>query len=109
LMDWLPERISPPDKYAWTEHAERNAIYAAAQRGTATAGCRMYLTWQPCADCARAIIQAGITAVVTGSLSTRDERWRASLELAGLMLDEAQVARQVDPRLNVTRAIGGGA
>lgn len=57
LLDARHER---PVKYAWIEHAERNVIYRCAQRGTSTAGAKMYLAHPPCADCARAIIQAGI-------------------------------------------------
>lgn len=60
-----PERLVRPTKYLFTEHAERNAIYNAARVGTTTAGCTAYSTLCPCMDCARAIIQSGITTVVT--------------------------------------------
>lgn len=55
-----------PEKYQWVEHAERNAIFNAARHGISVSGCVMYLNWEPtpCADCARAIIQAGIVAVI---------------------------------------------
>lgn len=52
------------EKYFWIEHAERNAIYNAARRGTTLKGCKLYVPWTPCADCARAIIQTGIAEVV---------------------------------------------
>ncbi len=60
------DRHTRPAKYAWTEHAERNAIYNAARCGVSTNGCIMYLNWEPapCSECSRAIIQAGITTVV---------------------------------------------
>jgi dCMP deaminase len=51
-------------KYIWFEHAERNAIYQAARRGLSTEGCTMFVELTPCVECARAIIQAGITQVV---------------------------------------------
>jgi len=55
-----------PEKYMWVEHAERNAVYNAARIGAATEGCTMYVNQSIiCCDCARAIIQAGITRVVT--------------------------------------------
>lgn len=65
------ERKSRPEKYWWMEHAERNAIYAAARTGFATKGCTIVVTHLPCMDCARAIVQAGIVKVVasTGELS----------------------------------------
>jgi len=52
------------EKYYWIEHAERNAIYNAARRGTQLKGCKIYVPWLPCTDCARAIIQTGISEVV---------------------------------------------
>ncbi len=52
------------EKYFWIEHAERNAIYNAARRGTQLKGCKLYVPWTPCTDCARAIIQTGISEVI---------------------------------------------
>ncbi len=52
------------EKYHWIEHAERNAIYNAARRGTVLKECRLYVPWTPCTDCARGIIQCGISEVV---------------------------------------------
>src|SRR6266581_3511885 len=51
--DTKVERYDRPIKYLWTEHAERNAIYNAVRSGTPLDGCRMYLPWFPCMDCAR--------------------------------------------------------
>ena len=53
------------EKYYWIEHAERNAIYNAARRGTIMKSCKIYVPWMPCADCARAIIQTGVAEVIT--------------------------------------------
>ncbi len=52
------------EKYFWLEHAERNAIYNAARRGTVLKGCKLYVPWMPCSDCCRAIIQTGIKEVI---------------------------------------------
>lgn len=52
------------EKYFWLEHAERNAIYNAARRGTQLKGCKLYVPWAPCVDCARGIIQTGISEVI---------------------------------------------
>jgi len=52
------------EKYYWIEHAERNAIYNAARRGTVLKGCKIYVPWLPCADCARGIIQTGVSEVI---------------------------------------------
>ena len=63
IRDDVPERLQRPTKYLWIEHAERNAICNAARAGTSTAGCTLYVELMPCMDCARAIVQAGITEV----------------------------------------------
>lgn len=46
------------------EHAERNAIYFAARHGLSTEGSILVTTHQPCYECAKAIISAGIVQVV---------------------------------------------
>jgi dCMP deaminase len=58
------ERLSRPHKYSWIEHAERNAIHAAARSGTSLRQCTVYVELMPCADCARGIIQSGIKEAV---------------------------------------------
>jgi len=52
------------EKYYWIEHAERNAIYNAARRGTILKGCKIYIPWLPCMDCARGIVQSGIAEAI---------------------------------------------
>lgn len=60
----LGKRKERPAKYLYTEHAERNAIFNAVMHGHCTNGCKIYVPWLPCADCARAIIQSGIVEVI---------------------------------------------
>jgi dCMP deaminase len=91
-----PDRLERPLKYSFVEHAERGAIYAAARKGLKTAGGTLYCPWFACADCARAIICAGVSRVV-GHVKPRiytPERWAESIMLADQMLLEAGV--QVD-------------
>jgi len=64
LNDDIAERYERPAKYDYFEHSERNAIYNAARAGIATKGCTIYLHVLPCVDCARAIIQCGITRII---------------------------------------------
>lgn len=45
-------------------HAEINAIIQAALHGVSTKDATLYCTHQPCSSCAKAIINAGIVAVV---------------------------------------------
>jgi dCMP deaminase len=91
IDDSRPERHERPAKDAWSEHAERNAIYNAARMGTPLNGCRLYVSWFPCMDCARAITQVGITEVIV--LAPEDDergaRWADSFELSKELFAEA--------------------
>jgi len=63
----IQNRYMRPQKYKWTEHAERNAIYNAARMGVPLRGTRIYVPYLPCCDCMRAIIQSGIESIIIGS------------------------------------------
>ena len=45
-------------------HAEANAITKVAQSGNSSKGATLYVTASPCMECAKLIIQSGITRVV---------------------------------------------
>ncbi len=47
-----------------TIHAETNAIIQAALHGVSTRGCTCYVTHFPCINCAKVLINAGITRLV---------------------------------------------
>lgn len=68
-----------------TLHAEQNALIQAALHGISTRKAILYVTHQPCYNCAKMIVNAGILLVVHGGVY-RDQ---ASLELfeeAGISL-----------------------
>ena len=87
------ERLERPLKYEYIGHAERNVIYRAAMRGTATGGATMYVPWFACSACAIAIIQAGIIEVVGHNLPEHEDnpRWKESIRTAMGMLEESGV------------------
>jgi dCMP deaminase len=84
-------RYERPHKYFWTEHAERNAIYKAARLGVSTKDTKMYCTYFPCADCSRAIIQAGIHTLYTEKPDFNHHKWGESWLEALIMLKECGV------------------
>lgn len=88
VNDDVAARHDRPAKYKWTEHAERNAIYNAAANGHSTRKCIMYLPWYPCADCARAIIQANISCIVCCKPDWNDHIWAADFAVVKEMLSE---------------------
>lgn len=85
-------RHERPMKYKWTEHAERNAIYSAARVGIPLEGCRMYLPWYPCMDCARAIVQTGISELICVEPDLADPQWAGDFAEVPLLLQESGVA-----------------
>lgn len=85
----LPERLERPEKYSWIEHAERNVIFSAASRGISTEGTTLVCPWAACAECARAMIQAGIVRLVR--LYLHPSWWDESIALGDQMLTEAGV------------------
>ena len=94
LDDSLQERQERPEKYFWFEHAERNAIYNAARVGTPLKGSVIYLTsGLPCMDCARGIVNSGITEVYCKSECTtkNKEKWEESQRKSLQLLYECGV------------------
>ena len=92
-VELTEERLVRPNKYHFFEHAERNAIFSAARRGECTVGSVMYCPYIACADCGRAIIQAGVKKVVGHALfkPEEDDSWYESCSIAFGMLEEAGV------------------
>lgn len=88
--DLVDMRHVRPAKYMWTEHAERNAVYNAAAQGQQVRGCVMHVTLFPCADCARAAVQAGIKKIICPKPQD-DSKWSEHFKVAEEMLHEAQI------------------
>ena len=65
-FDDLRVPTTRPEKYLFFAHSERNAIFSAAQSGTALQDCVFYVTGRPCIDCLQGIIQVGARGVIFG-------------------------------------------
>ena len=86
-------RWQRPQKYHYVEHAERNAIYNAARQGISTNGSTLVCVWAACSDCARAIIQSGISELITINTNDdeTDQRWKESNQFGLEMLNEVGI------------------
>ena len=93
VMDRVDRYEDRPTKYKFVVHAEANAIVAA---GSSVQGMTAYCTLYPCCECAKLLIQAGITEVVVKSLE-KTERFYDSMTASEQMFKEAGV---------ILRAIG---
>jgi dCMP deaminase len=85
-------------RFVWMEHAERNAIYAAARAGRGLAGATMVSTFFPCIDCARAIVQTGIARLTTYDPPLDDPVWGSAFPRSQIILQEGGVAVTLLPR-----------
>lgn len=111
-LEYTEPRITPPTKYLYAEHAERNAIYNACRFGVSLKDCTMYTHWIPCADCARAIVQVGIKMVVVHK-NCKDllgVRWEEPCRVGLEILQECGVEIRMHSRsiATVSCLIGGG-
>jgi dCMP deaminase len=79
-------------KYSLVVHAEMNAIYNATLNGISLRNSTLYVWGLPvCSDCARGVIQVGITRVVMNSLDDTIGHWKDHWQKTRTMFDEANV------------------
>jgi dCMP deaminase len=91
ISDNLDRYLDREVKLAYTVHAEVNALLNAAKNGAKTEGSTLYTTFHPCVNCAAAVIQGGISKVVSPPITSAPERWWDSFTRAGELLLEAGV------------------
>ncbi len=106
VNDDVDERHQRPAKYAWTEHAERNCVFNASRIGVSLEGKTLYCTHFPCPDCARGIIQSGITSFYYPEDKSEEgkrfrERTYESQLIALEMLQEAGVQCRIIKEFSV--------
>lgn len=87
-LEW---RHEGDGRFVWMEHAERNAIFAAARAGRSLEGATIASTFFPCIDCARAIVQTGIVRLVTPEPALDDPVWGAAFPRSRAILEEGGV------------------
>ena len=89
-------------KYAYVCHAEENAVYNANNH---TTNCVVYCTLFPCNECAKTIIQSGITEVVYLSDKYHDQpaavAARRLLDLAGVKYRAYQMSDIVSQKPDI--------
>ena len=89
-----PDRLERPAKYDLVCHAEINAIVQCARNGVSTVDTTLYSTFFPCVQCSLAIVQAGISRVVSYEFTTGDEHWSGSIDKSIQVFDEAGVIHE---------------
>lgn len=116
VKDDIEARLQRPEKYFWFEHAERNAIYNAARTGVSTVDSHLYTNGIPCLDCARGVIQAGITKVFVHAQwdclweenQKNNLQWLGRITRTSEMFEEAGVEwESLDLDLGISLLISG--
>lgn len=77
-------------KLAKVIHAELNALLNAGKHGVPVEGCTLYVTYPPCNHCALAILQSGVSKVVT-TKPKATSRWCNSQKMSLELFHEAGV------------------
>lgn len=81
----LDNRLTRPDKYMYTIHAEINAILTAQSLGRDIKGKTMITTLAPCCACSSVICQSGISEIISPKFDfshiSCGSGYKASLEM----------------------------
>lgn len=84
---WRKDHILPEhNKYYYVVHAEANAILNSP---SSVRGCTLYVTYFPCNECTKSIIQSGIKKIVY--LTEPENKKDSSYLAAKLMLNAAKI------------------
>ena len=83
-------------KYRYVVHAEMNCIYNATFHGVSLNGATLYVYGLPmCNECAKAIVQVGITRVVSPyNGAATPEKWKVSCAHTQNLLKEVGIPYQ---------------
>jgi dCMP deaminase len=80
-----------PEKYKFVIHSELNGIINAARCGIKLDKSIIFVTMFPCADCTKALIQVGISALVSIEPNLKDSKWSESFKISQTMLQESNI------------------
>lgn len=78
-------------KLAYSEHAERNAIFNACRNNLNVSNSTLYSTHYPCHECARAITQSGINKMYYLINEEFERRWKESADYSIKIIKECNL------------------
>jgi|688.fasta_scaffold168722_1 dCMP deaminase len=91
IDETITNRWEKPVKYTYVIHAEINCICNASRRGTPLEGSIAVVTLHPCVDCCKALIQSGISMVITETPNLNSPTWGESFKTSIELFKEAKI------------------
>lgn len=91
LNDNLRDRWNRPQKYQFVCHAESNGIANAARTGTPLDGAVIVVTKFPCSNCAKLLIQSGISKVYSIKGDYTDPTWGEDIKISEELFREVGI------------------
>lgn len=91
IDETVEQRWERPVKYMRVCHAEQSAIANACRHGTPLENAIAVVTLFPCATCAKLMIQAGVSIVVTKRPNLECPRWGEEFKYSLDMFQEAGI------------------
>ncbi len=95
IYEKIKNRKERPDKYNFVSHAEVNTLWAAARNGISTNNSILYTQAIPCNECAKGIIQSGVSKVIVhkpfSDIFYESDKWKPILQVTLDMFNEAGV------------------
>jgi len=82
------ERWKKPNKYFYVVHAEANMICNASLNGVSLANSILIVTFYPCNECAKLIVQSGIKIIITKEPDSSKKNWTESFKISKEIFDE---------------------
>lgn len=96
-------------KYARVAHAEVSAILDAARWGNSTDGSTLVCPWASCDNCAKYMVEAGVTRLVRHIEHDPQSAWVTSIELGDeIMRDGGIEIIEIEPIPTNVQLIRGG-
>jgi dCMP deaminase len=89
LNDNIDSRHQRPIKYKFSVHAEMNSLLN--KHGHSLQGCKLYVSWYPCANCAQAIIQSGIKEIIAIEPNWNDPTYKEDFAVTREMFEEVGI------------------
>jgi dCMP deaminase len=84
-------RWERPQKYKYVVHAEANGIYNACRSGVSLDKSICLVTFFPCSECTKGIIQVGVKELVTPEPDFKNPKYGEDFKYSIEMLKEAKI------------------